>query len=144
MTTNPDRPLSPHLQVYNLPLSARLSITHRITGVLLIIGSVMVAAWIIAAAMGEDYYNIAMGWAQSQTGKYILIGWSAALYYHMLSGVRHMIMDTGRMISKCGAAASGWLIILGVIALTGLTWWGNCPYLDKLMNKQVEVSDEVQ
>lgn len=123
-----DRPISPHLQIYNLPLSARLSITHRITGVALAAGTILLAAVLIAAALGEDKYNRVMDLLATDIGTYAVMGWSAALFYHTLSGIRHLIMDTGRMISHRGAAASGWLVILGTIALTLGTWHCACLY----------------
>ncbi|MBN8520944.1 MAG: succinate dehydrogenase, cytochrome b556 subunit [Alphaproteobacteria bacterium] len=123
MNTNPDRPLSPHLQIYNLPLSARLSITHRITGVILAAGTLLITALLIAAAMGEVWYNYVMDLFMTDIGRIIMFGWSAALYYHLLSGIRHMLMDTGRLISHTGAMVSGWVIILGSIGLTAATWY---------------------
>jgi succinate dehydrogenase / fumarate reductase cytochrome b subunit len=123
-----DRPLSPHLQVYNLPLSARLSIMHRMTGVALSAGTVLVAAVLISAALGEVWYNRVMDLVMSDLGTLALFGWSAALYYHMLSGVRHLIMDTGRLISKRGAAVTGWLVILGALGMTVATWFCVCSF----------------
>ena len=128
MTTNPDRPLSPHLQVYNLPLSARISILHRMAGVVLSAGTLLVAAVLISAALGEVWYNRVMDLAMTDIGKFVIFGWSAAMYYHMLSGIRHMIMDTGAMMSHKGAAISGWLVILGAIALTAATWFCVCSF----------------
>lgn len=123
-----DRPLSPHLQVYNLPMSARLSIMHRITGVALSVGTILIAAVLIAAALGEDWYNRVMDLVMSDLGTLAVFGWSAALYYHMLSGIRHLIMDTGRLISKRGAAVTGWLVILGALGMTVATWFCVCSF----------------
>jgi len=123
-----DRPLSPHLQVYNLPMSARLSITHRITGVALSVGTILIAAVLIAAALGEGWYSRVMDLVMSDLGTLAVFGWSAALYYHMLSGIRHLIMDTGRLISKRGAAVTGWLVILGALGMTIATWFCVCSF----------------
>lgn len=98
-TEKVQRPLSPHLQVYKLPLTALMSISHRITGAGLAIGTILVTAFLISAATSEDAYNTVMGIATSAFGQIILFLWSAALYFHMCNGVRHMLWDTGRYLS---------------------------------------------
>lgn len=121
------RPLSPHLQVYRLPLTALLSITHRICGVGLSLGTVLVAAFLLAAASGEGAYNTVMGIASSPFGRLILFLWSAALYYHMCSGIRHMIWDTGRFLEKDKAMRTNYFVLAGTAALTVSTW--ACAFL---------------
>lgn len=116
------RPLSPHLQVYRLPLTALCSITHRITGVGLSLGTVLVAAFLLAAASGEGPYNTVMGIASSPLGQLILFFWSVALYYHLCSGIRHMIWDTGRCLDKATAMRTNYYVIAGAAALTVSTW----------------------
>lgn len=116
------RPLSPHLQVYRLPLTALCSITHRICGVGLSLGTVLVAAFLLAAASGEGSYNMVMGIASSPFGQIILFLWSAALYYHMCSGIRHLIWDTGRCLEKDIAMRTNYYVLAGAAALTVSTW----------------------
>lgn len=116
------RPLSPHLQVYRLPLTALLSITHRICGAGLSIGTMLVAAFLIAAASGEQAYNTVMGIASSVPGQIILFLWSAALYYHMCSGIRHMLWDTGRFLEKGAAMRTNYVVLLFAFILTAATW----------------------
>ncbi len=121
------RPLSPHLQVYRLPLTAMLSITHRITGVGLSLGTILVAAFLLAAADGEESYNIVMSLASSPFGKIILFLWSAALYYHMCSGIRHMFWDTGKFLEKDAAMRTNYVVLMFALILTASTW--ACAYL---------------
>ena len=121
--STPKRPLSPHLQVYRLPLTALMSITHRFTGIVLAVGSLLATAFLLAAASGEEAYNLVVGLAASVPGQILLFLWSAALYYHMCNGVRHLIFDTGRLISKKGAATSNVIVLMAAAALTLSTWF---------------------
>ncbi len=116
------RPLSPHLQVYRLPLTAFISVFHRLCGVALAIGTLLVAAFFFAAALGEDSYNIVMGYATSPLGQLVLFAWSAALYFHMCNGIRHMIWDSVLMLDKSTAMKSNYGVIIGAIILTASTW----------------------
>lgn len=118
-----ERPLSPHLQVYRLPLTAKTSILHRMTGVVLSIGTLMVTCWLIAAASGEDAYNAVHGFMQSPLGTFMMFGWSAALFYHLCNGVRHLIWDMGFAFKKETALKASWLVILGAIILTASAWY---------------------
>ncbi len=116
------RPLSPHLQVYKLPLTALMSITHRITGASLAIGTLLVTAFFIAAASGEAQYDFVMSLATSTLGQVILFLWSAALYFHMCNGIRHMFFDVGKCLDKKTAMRSNYYVLAGAIALTFATW----------------------
>ena len=120
------RPLSPHLQVYKLPLTALMSISHRVTGAALSIGTILVTAFFIAAASGEAEYNFVMGLATSALGTIILFLWSFALYFHMCNGIRHMFWDIGKNFDKAGANRSNYYVIAGALALTALTWIAAC------------------
>lgn len=117
-----ERPLSPHLQVYRLPMTALMSISHRITGFLLTAGTTIVAAWLIAAALGEGEYEYMMYLAQTTPGTLVLMGWSFALYYHMCNGIRHMFWDMGFLLTEQKARISGYLVICIAIAMTIITW----------------------
>jgi succinate dehydrogenase / fumarate reductase cytochrome b subunit len=121
-SSNSNRPLSPHLQVYRLPMTAIMSISHRITGAILAGGSLLIAAFLVSAVLGEAQYETVRAFASSWFGLVILAGWSFCLYYHLCNGVRHLIWDTASMLSKKQAAVSGWVVILSTILLTGATW----------------------
>ncbi|MGB4107265.1 MAG: succinate dehydrogenase, cytochrome b556 subunit [Alphaproteobacteria bacterium] len=123
MSSNTNRPLSPHLQVYKLPLLANLSILHRMTGAALSIGGLMIAWWLVAAALGEDQYNIAMNFIRSPLGIFMMFGWSFSFYYHLFNGVRHLIWDTGRMFKLKHAYFSGYVVLLLTVLATAATWY---------------------
>lgn len=122
MTTD-TRPLSPHLQVYRLPMTAKMSITHRVTGVILMGGLIVLAAFLCAAAAGEPSYNLAVSLAASPFGQIVLIGWSAAFFYHLCNGIRHLIWDMGFLFKLKNAFMSGWIVLIAAAFLTGGTWY---------------------
>lgn len=123
------RPLSPHLQVYRLPLTAKMSILHRMTGIVLALGSILVAAFLIAAALGEEQYNIVMGLAQSKIGAVIIFGWSLALFYHLCNGIRHMFWDVGIGVNEKSANFTSAIVILVTLGLTVASWWCGCQFM---------------
>ncbi|MDD2767273.1 MAG: succinate dehydrogenase, cytochrome b556 subunit [Methylococcus sp.] len=92
----PSRPLSPHLQAYRLPLTALLSITHRITGVVLSLGLVGLVLALFAIAQGPAAYGAVHASLSSPWGGVVLWAWIAALIFHLVHGVRHLFWDTGR------------------------------------------------
>ncbi len=116
------RPLSPHLQVYRLPLLAILSITHRITGVALAAGAVLLAVWLGAAAYGPDAYATVNGLLGSLLGRLVLFGFTAAYFFHLANGIRHLFWDAGKGFDlKTAQATSRWVIGAAVV-LTLATW----------------------
>jgi len=116
------RPLSPHLQVYRLPLTALMSIMHRVTGAALALGTIIIAAFFLAAASGEESYDMVMRAADTVGGKVILCLWSAALYYHLCNGIRHMFWDTGRFLEKDQANRTNYAVLMVAFMLTAGTW----------------------
>lgn len=118
-----DRPLSPHLQVYRLPVTALMSITHRITGVGLSAGCVLITAFFISAALSEDAFEAIRDFARQPLGTAILVAWSLALYYHTCNGIRHVIWDTVHLLEEDNAMRAGWVVLLVTVLLTAATWY---------------------
>ena len=116
------RPLSPHLQVYRPQITSVLSITHRVTGVLLSIGIAGLVAWLAAAAAGPESFAVAREIAGSWPGLIILFIWSLCLVYHLLNGIRHLVWDTGRGLGLKPVRLSGWAVVVGTVVLTTLAW----------------------
>jgi len=117
------RPLSPHLQVYDmLQMSSALSITHRITGLLWSIGMVFLVWWLVAAAAGESAYASAMWFFGSFLGVIGLMGLTAVAWYHTLAGIRHLYWDSGRGFEIPTMYLTGRAVLIGTAALTALTW----------------------
>jgi len=116
------RPLAPHLQVYKPQLTSILSIAHRASGYALSIGTIMIVWMLIAAATGPDSWDVFQKFVVSSFGKLILIGWSAALFYHMCNGIRHLFWDAGYLLSISSAYKAGYIVVLSSIGLTILFW----------------------
>ena len=121
------RPLSPHLQVYRLPVTAVMSILHRVTGVALTVGLVGVVWMLVAAATSEDAYNLFLGYAGSIIGKLFLFGWSVALFYHACNGIRYLFWDVGYLFELKNAFRAGYVVLFMTAVLTALLWWSVCP-----------------
>jgi succinate dehydrogenase / fumarate reductase cytochrome b subunit len=116
------RPLSPHLQVYRLTLSMIMSGLHRITGLALCAGMVMVTWWLLAAAAGQNAYGTFEAFSTSWFGRLILFGFSWALLHHLIGGLRYLVWDLGIWIDN---DEREWLIlanIVGSIVATALLW----------------------
>ncbi len=116
-----NRPLSPHLSIYRSQLSMITSITHRITGVGLTLGAVLVVWWFLAASTNAEYFAFADGVLTSWFGSLILIGSLWALCYHFLNGIRHLIWDTSRGLEKETAQKTGIAVLIGSVVLTIVT-----------------------
>ena len=90
---NSKNPLSPHLQIYRWQISSLLSIAHRITGILNLLGLIFISAWISSAGLGENLFECFSVLLKSFIGKLILIGFTWSISYHLLSGIRHFFWD---------------------------------------------------
>ena len=117
-----ERPLSPHLQIYRRSIHMVMSILHRITGAALYVGTLLLAAWLLAAAMGPGQFALVNGLAGSLLGKLVLLGYSWALIHHMLGGIRHLIWDTGRGFDLATVKRISWMTIIGSLVLTLAVW----------------------
>jgi len=116
-----DRPLSPHLQIYKMQWTATLSILHRITGVALGFGTLLLVWWLAAAATGADAYATVQSFMASWIGIILLIGWAFALYYHLCNGIRHLFWDAGIGLELGPARMTGYLSVIAATALTVLS-----------------------
>ncbi len=117
-----NRPLSPHLQVYRPQLTSILSILHRLTGVALAVGTLLLIYWLAAAASGPAAFEAAQDLIGSILGRLLLLGWTFALFYHLCNGIRHLFWDAGWGFELVDAYRSGWLVVGASGALTLLSW----------------------
>jgi succinate dehydrogenase / fumarate reductase cytochrome b subunit len=116
------RPLSPHLQIYRWQLTSVLSILHRLSGIALGIGTILLVLWLVAAASGPQAYDSVQDFLGSWLGRLMLFGWSAALFYHLCNGVRHLAWDAGHGFELKTTYASGWAVVAATAALTLFAW----------------------
>ena len=120
-----NRPLSPHLQVYRFQWTMLLSISHRITGVGLAVGTLLLVYWLASAAAGPEAFATAQAIVGSFIGRLFLFGWTFALFYHLCNGIRHLFWDAGYGFELKSAYASGWAVLAATLVLTLLAWvWG--------------------
>ena len=119
---NSERPLSPHLQVYRPQLTSTLSILHRLTGVALAVGTLLLVYWLVAAASGPQAFASAQGLIGSFLGRLALFGWSIALFYHLCNGIRHLFWDAGIGFELATVYRSGWAVLAGAGVLTLVAW----------------------
>ena len=113
-----NRPISPHLQVYRPQLTSVLSILHRITGVALAVGTILLVYWLIAAASGPEAFASAEALIGSRLGRILLFGWIFALYFHLANGIRHLFWDAGFGFELKTVYASGWTVVALAAVLT--------------------------
>ncbi len=119
------RPLSPHLQVYKPQITSVMSIMHRMTGVALAVGTLVLVWWLVAAASGGSAFASAQGVIGSWYGRLLLFGWSFALFYHLCNGIRHLLWDMGKGFELGAVTRSGLIVVLVSLALTIIAWaWG--------------------
>jgi succinate dehydrogenase / fumarate reductase, cytochrome b subunit len=100
MASNNNRPISPHLQAYKLPLTGIISITHRMTGVLLSVGLMVIVYMILATADGAASYTAMQEVISGWLIKLLYWGFIYALFFHLCHGVRHLIWDAGRSFDR--------------------------------------------
>lgn len=117
-----NRPLSPHLQVYKFIPTMAMSIMHRITGAVLYFGTVFVAAWLVAAASGEESFNQVNALFGSLVGQIILFGYTWALLHHLLGGLRHIMWDLGYGFEKEFSTMLAKANLVASVGLTVLVW----------------------
>lgn len=119
---SPARPLSPHLQIYRWQLTAVLSILHRASGIWLSFGAIFLVWWLLAAAFGPAAYHVFQGFFRSPPGLFLVFLWTAALFYHLCNGVRHLTWDCGWGFELRSVYRSGWAVLALSTALTVIAW----------------------
>lgn len=112
----PSRPLSPHVFHYRFAYTMALSISHRVTGLILSVGLIVLCCWLESAAVGAETYANTTAVLSHWVFKLLLLGWLASFLYHFCNGVRHLIWDTGRGLERAQARRSA-AVVLAVVAV---------------------------
>ena len=115
-------PLSPHIQIYRWHISSLLSITHRISGVINLLALILIFFWLVFLGASENNYELFLLIINSFLGKFILIGFTWSMCFHILSGIRHLAWDLGYGFEIKTANISGIIVIISSLALTILFW----------------------
>ena len=116
------RPLSPHLSVYKFTPTMTMSILHRITGVALYFGTLLVAWWLIATSINKEYFDFVAWLWGTWPGRLLLFGYTWALIHHMLGGIRHLVWDTGAGLEKDTSTRLATANLIASVVLTFLIW----------------------
>ena len=120
--TNNRNPISPHLQIYRWHISSLLSITHRIAGVINLLTLIIMFFWILIFNFSENNYELFLLAINSFFGKFILIGFTWSMCFHICSGIRHLAWDMGYGFEIKTANISGVLVILSSLVATIIFW----------------------
>ncbi len=120
-TKGVERPLSPHLQIWRFTIPMLTSILTRITGNALIVSTLLVVWWLIAAATSEAYFDLANGILTSWIGDIVMTLSLLGVWYHFLAGLRHLYYDAGKGLDIPTAEKLGWACLIGSVVLTVLT-----------------------
>ena len=115
-------PLSPHIQIYRWHVSSLLSITHRISGVINFFALILIFFWLIFLSSGENNYESFLLIINSFVGKFILIGFTWSMSFHLLSGIRHLVWDLGYGFEIKTANISGIIVIIFSFIITTIFW----------------------
>lgn len=121
-TSRRARPVSPHLQVYRLIPTMLMSIVHRITGAALYFGILLFAAWLVAAATSQEWFDTVSAVYGSWFGRLVLFGFTWALVHHLLGGLRHFVMDIGKGLEKRLSTRMAVAMPFVSVGLTLLLW----------------------
>ena len=118
------RPLSPCMFPvwYRFQITSTLSILHRLTGIALAVGSILLTWWLISVAAGGELFATTHALIASPVGMLLLFGWSIAFFYHLCNGVRHLAWDAGYGFELRQAYRSGYAVLAATALLTVLTW----------------------
>lgn len=123
MSRTTDRPLSPHLTIWRWGPGMMVSILHRLTGAALTIAGLAVLTWFLMALAGsEDGFATFVRHSQEWYGMVVLVGLTWAFWQHTLSGLRHLVLDTGAGYELRINRFFSVMTIVGAVFLTALTW----------------------
>ena len=115
-------PLSPHLQIYRWSTSSLLSITHRISGIINLTALILIFIWFLVLSFSESNYELFLLLINSFFGKFVLIGFTWSMSFHLLSGIRHLAWDFGYGFEIKTANISGVTVIISSLVLTIIFW----------------------
>jgi succinate dehydrogenase / fumarate reductase, cytochrome b subunit len=120
--TPQNRPLSPDLQIYRPQLTSVLSICHRVTGIALSVGTLLLISWLMAAAAGPQAYSAIQRFLSSWLGLVFMLGWTFSFFFHLCNGLRHLAWDAGYGFELRSIYISGWTVVVISTALTIGAW----------------------
>ncbi len=119
---NNKRPLSPHLSIHRKLMTAVLSISHRLTGIALSLGTILIVLWISLIALGGKYFYIYQNISSSIFFKIILFLWTIGIFYHLFNGIRYLYWSIGWGMDIKTVSYSGYIVIFLTLISSILIW----------------------
>ena len=124
---NNNRPLSPHLSIHRKVLASIFSIFHRITGIGLSLGSILVCMLIVLIALGEEYFSIfqtimSSSFMSSFFFTLVLISWTIGIFYHLFNGIRYLFWSFGYGLELKTVNRTGYIVIIMTVLSTIIVW----------------------
>ena len=117
-----NRPLSPHLSIHKKVLTALFSIFHRITGIGLSIGSILISIWFLLISLGPNYFIYFEMISKNILFKFILLIWTIGIFYHLYNGCRKLYWTFGIGMDLTTVYRSGYLVIFLTLVSTIVVW----------------------
>ena len=122
MPTTPERPLSPHLQVYRWQVQMLTSILHRATGAFLCAGLLLLMVALISLSQGPEQWDHVRAFSSAWYGQCVVLAFIWSLAYHLCNGVRHLLQDLGHGFSVPEFVRSSWASLIFSVLCTLVVW----------------------
>ena len=119
---NDSRPLSPHLSIHKKVLTSIFSITHRITGIGLSVGSLLISMWFLLLSLGPNYFSYFEMVSKNILFKFILVIWTIGIFYHLFNGCRKLYWSFGIGMDLITVYRSGYIVLVLTLISTALVW----------------------
>ncbi|HTZ68157.1 MAG TPA: succinate dehydrogenase, cytochrome b556 subunit [Roseiarcus sp.] len=120
------RPLSPHLSIYRPTMTMAMSLAHRVSGIALYVGVLLLAWFLIAASADASSFAVVSGFLGSFIGQVVLFLLTWALFHHLVGGVRHIVWDAGYGLDAPLRDQLAWATLIGGFVLSVLVWIIGC------------------
>ena len=117
-----NRPLSPHLSIHKKVLTALFSIFHRITGIGLSLGSILISIWFLLISLGPNYFVYFEIISKNILFKFILLIWTIGIFYHLYNGCRKLYWSFGIGMDLTTVYRSGYIVLFLTAVSTIAVW----------------------
>lgn len=119
---NDSRPLSPHLSIHKKVLTSIFSISHRITGIGLSVGSILISMWFLLLSLGPNYFSYFEMVSKNILFKFILVIWTIGIFYHLFNGCRKLYWSFGIGMDLITVYRSGYIVLVLTLISTAIVW----------------------
>ncbi|MEZ5938789.1 MAG: succinate dehydrogenase, cytochrome b556 subunit [Hyphomonadaceae bacterium] len=116
------RPMSPHIWQWRWHVTMLGSILHRVTGVGNYIGAILAVGWLFAAASGRETYDKFADIMATPLGQLVLFGFTLSVCYHLINGLRHLVLDSGAGFEPKSASVTAWVVLVLSVVAAAAVW----------------------